>query len=243
MLKCLTAPETTDQAGEANSFDQWIDALHLASPSLPIGGFAYSQGLEQAQASGWVVNRDGAEVWIRDALLLVLARQELPAWLACFRATRRGDWATVIEVTGECVALRETAELRLESRQMAYSMVRLYEQWVAPERMPPSDVRQKIATNYTMAQATLCGLCLPDETIALTAFVWAWLENQVLCAVKIIPLGQLDGQSLMHALKPCVGQALSIAQATDLGQAGSAPMGLAILSSQHETQYTRLFRS
>jgi urease accessory protein len=149
----------------------------------------------------------------------------------------------VLDLTEQWVALRETAELRLESRQMAYSMVRLFEQWVAPERMPPAAVIQKIATNYTMAHATLCGLRLSDETIALTAFLWAWLENQVLSAVKIIPLGQLDGQSLMHALKPCVGQAISIAQATDLQSAGSAPIGLAILSSQHETQYTRLFRS
>ena len=226
-----------------DSNEQWIDALHLASPLLPIGGFAYSQGLEQAQASGWVTDRGSAEVWIRDALLLVLAQQELPAWLACFRATRRSDWATVIELAYEWTALRETAELRLESRQMAYSMVRLFEQWVVPERMPPTGVMQRIATNHTMAHATLCGLRFNDETIALSAFVWAWLENQVLSAVKIVPLGQLDGQVLMHALKPAVGQAIATAQVTDLSAAGSAPVGLAMVSSQHETQYTRLFRS
>lgn len=223
--------------------DQWLDALHLASPLLPIGGFAYSQGLEQAHASGWVTDRVSAQTWIRDALLLVLAQQDLPGWLACFRATRRGDWATVIELTHQWIALRETAELRLESRQMAYSMVRLYGQWLDDEEMPPTGVLQRISVNYTMAHATLCGLRLSDETIALTAFVWAWLENQVLSTVKIVPLGQRDGQSLMHSLKPCVSHAISIAKATDLSTAGSAPIGLAMLSSHHETQYTRLFRS
>ena len=230
-------------ASGIDSADQWIDALHLASPSLPIGGFAYSQGLEQAQASGWVADRNSAKVWIRDALLLVLAQQELPAWLACFRATRRSDWATVSELAYEWTALRETAELRLESRQMAYSMVRLFEQWVVPERMPPTGVMQRIATNHTVAHATLCGLRFHDETIALSAFICAWLENQVLSAVKIVPLGQLDGQVLMHALKPAVRQAIETAKTTDLSAAGSAPVGLAMISSQHETQYTRLFRS
>lgn len=230
-------------SGGVELTDQWLDALHLSSPLLPIGGFAYSQGLEQAQASGWVTDRDSAEAWIRDTLLLVLAQQELPAWLVCFRATRRNDWATVIELTQEWAAMRETAELRLESRQMAYSLVRLFEQWVVPEHMPPTGVMQRIAINHTMAHATLCGLRFNDETIGLSAFIWAWLENQVLSAVKIVPLGQLDGQRLTHALKPDIGPAIATAQATDLGAAGSATVGLAMVSSQHETQYTRLFRS
>jgi urease accessory protein len=230
-------------SGGVDVTDQWIDALHLASPLLPIGGFAYSQGLEQAQASGWVTDRDSAQVWIRDALLLVLAQQELPAWLACFRATWRSDWATVIALAEQWAALRETAELRLESRQMAYSMVRLFEQWVVPERMPPTGVMQRIVANHTIAHATMCGLRFNDETIALSAFIWAWLENQVLSAVKIVPLGQLDGQVLLHALKPAVGQAIATALVTDISAAGSAPIGLAMISSQHETQYTRLFRS
>lgn len=226
---------------------EWLDALHLASPSLPIGGFAYSQGLEQAYASGWIGDKSSAQTWIADALLLIMARQELPAWLACFRYTRRQEWQAVMALTDEMAALRETAELRLESRQMAYSMCRLYEQWL-PEGFPvglrPTEqVRTKLATNYTMAHAVLCGLRLTDECIGLTAFVWSWLENQVLSAIKIVPLGQLDGQALLHELKPCVTQAMAVAQETPLDVAASAPIGFAMVSSQHETQYSRLFRS
>lgn len=233
--------------GEVTPGAEWLDAMHLASPSLPVGGFAYSQGLEQAHASGLVRDKASAQIWIGDALLLILARQELPAWLACFRYTRRQDWQSVMALTDDLAALRETAELRLESRQMAYSMIRLYAQWLPegfPEAIKPSEqVKAKLATNYTMAHAVLCGLRLTDERIGLTAFVWSWLENQVLAAIKTVPLGQLDGQALLHELKPSVTQAMTIAQETPLDLAASAPIGLAMISSQHETQYSRLFRS
>ena len=222
---------------------EWLDALHLASPSLPIGGFAYSQALEQAQASGWVTDRPSAATWIRDALMLVMARQELPVWLMGFRYARRHEWVALMALTEDLAALRETAELRLESRQMAYSMNRLYEQWLPAHQRPPETVTAVLATQYTMSHAALCGLRLSTESIGLTAFVWSWLENQVLAAIKIVPLGQLDGQALLHELKPYVAQALSVAQNTPLDQAASAPIGMAMISSRHETQYTRLFRS
>jgi len=222
---------------------EWLDALHLASPSLPIGGFAYSQGLEQAQASGWVTDRESAAVWIRDALMLIMARQELPAWLMGFRYARRREWVALMALAEDLAALRETAELRLESRQMAYSMNRLYQQWLPEDQWPPEAVTTVLSSNYTMSHAALCGLRLTNESIGLTAFVWAWLENQVLAAIKIVPLGQLDGQALLHELKPCVAQAVRLAQDTPLAEAASAPIGLAMISSQHETQYTRLFRS
>lgn len=222
---------------------EWLDALHLASPSLPIGGFAYSQALEQAHASGWVNDRQSATVWIRDALMLMMARQELPAWLMGFRYARRHEWPALMALTESLAALRETAELRLESRQMAYSMNRLYDQWLPESQRPPETVTSVLVTQYTMSHAALCGLRLSSEVIGLTAFVWAWLENQVLAAIKIVPLGQLDGQALLHELKPYVAEAVSLAQITPLDQAASAPIGMAMISSRHETQYTRLFRS
>jgi urease accessory protein len=222
---------------------QWLDALHLASPALPIGGFAYSQGLEQAHALAQVIDKASAATWIEDHLLLVLARQELPWWLACYEAASACDWPLLQRHVQTLMALRETAEFRLESKQMAYSLVRLFDQWLPLEDRPPEDVVQAVSGNLTAAHATLCASRRLDKVPALTAYLWAWLENQVLAAVKIIPLGQLDGQALMHGLKPCVAQAIEQARHTALCQAASAPIGLAIMSAFHETQYTRLFRS
>ena len=106
-----------------------LAALHLASPALPVGGFAYSQGLEQAVEERWVTNMEQAYIWIRDVLCLSLARQELPLWLACHRACLLSDWQALEAANQSLYALRETAEFRLESIQMGHSMARLFRQW------------------------------------------------------------------------------------------------------------------
>ena len=209
----------------ATNPDPLLAALHLASPVLPVGGFAYSQGLEQAVEDGWVTAMESAFVWIRDAMVLGLARQELPLWLDCHQATLRGDWGAVREINDRMLALRETAEFRLESIQMGHSMARLFGQWPGG------------------ANAALAAISGVDARMALTAYLWAWVENQALAAVKIVPLGQVDGQALLHRLKAEIARAITVASNLNPAEAGSAAFGLAIASCRHESQYSRLFRS
>jgi urease accessory protein len=97
--------------------------------------------------------------------------------------------------------------------------------------------------DYSAAHAVLCALRGLSAQVGMTAWLWGWLDNQVLAAVKLVPLGQQDGQKLMHALKPSVTLAIEQAMQLDLESAGSAPIGLAVTSARHETQYARLFRS
>jgi len=226
-----------------NAMDQiksLLSALHLASPALPVGGFAYSQGLEQAIEDRWVTQVDQAYVWIRDVLLLNLARQELPLWLTCHRATLRQDWGTLTDANQALYALRETAEFRLESVQMGHSMAKLFAQWPQGSALAALPIEQ---WTYPAAYAALAAVAAVDETMALGAYLWSWVENQALAAVKIIPLGQIDGQTLLHRLKEDVEQAIDIAKTTPPDQAGSCAFGLALASARHESQYSRLFRS
>lgn len=222
---------------------EMVDALHLASASLPVGGFAYSQGLEQAHASGLVQNRVQAAQWIRDALLLVQARQDLPLWLACHDAATQRQWEILEQHARALVALRESAEFRLESQQMGYSLMQLYPQWLSAEQMPCHRLLEILARNYTAAHATLAALRAMPWPVGLTAYVWSWLESQVMSAVKILPLGQRDGQWLFHEARSWVAQAVQGARDVDVNTAGTAAFGLALLSTRHETQYSRLFRS
>jgi len=217
-----------------------LSALHLASPALPVGGFAYSQGLEQAIEDRWVTQVEQAYVWIRDVLLLNLARQELPLWLSCHRSALLRDWLALAQTNQELFALRETAEFRLESVQMGHSMAKLFAQW--PEGAVLGSLPIKRWT-YPAAYAALAAISGVEETMALAAYIWSWVENQALAAVKIIPLGQIDGQTLLHRLKDDIQQAIVVAQATELEQTGSAAFGLALASARHESQYSRLFRS
>ena len=91
--------------------------LQLASPALPVGGFAYSQGLEKAIEDGLVADAESAGRWIGDLLSLVLARVEAPLWLRAFDACAAGDAAALAQWNDETLALRETAELRAKNRQ------------------------------------------------------------------------------------------------------------------------------
>src|SRR5437868_10054821 len=111
-----------------NAIAQLLSLLHLASPALPIGGFSYSQGLEAAIDHRVVVDADGAERWIRENLLHVQAQCEAPLWLLLHRAWRQGDGARVREWNGWFHATRETAELRLETEQMGWSLAKLIAQ-------------------------------------------------------------------------------------------------------------------
>ena len=219
-----------------------LDALHLASPALPIGGFAYSQGFEQAVEDGLVSSVHEAYVWIRDLLLLVIGRQDLPFWIACFSAGKNQDWKELMHWNHELIALRESAEFKLESMQMGHSLVKLFSQWTGTQDLIASlDADQ--SWSYIAAHAALTAASGMSLQLGMTSYLWSWLENQVMAAVKIIPLGQNDGQSLLHQLKPVLIQAMNIAEQIEPGLAGSAAFGLAITSSRHESQYSRLFRS
>ncbi len=231
---------------DTNTTTHWVDAMHLASASLPIGGFAYSQGLEQACQAGTVTDVGSANRWISDYLQLVLVRQELPWWRQAYEAAREHQWDELKEIANTMAALRETAELRLESRQMAHAMMKLYEQWLAVDgvwQRIPAAVMDTLAQDYSAAHAALCALRGLPADIGLTAWVWGWLDNQVLAAVKLVPLGQRDGQTLVHRIKAQVSQAVQSSKGIKPEAIGSAPLGLALHSMRHETQYARLFRS
>jgi urease accessory protein len=217
-----------------------LSALHLASPALPVGGFAYSQGLEQAIEDRWVTDKEQAYAWIRDGLLLNLARQELPWWLHCYEAASQQQWDVLIDGNQQLSAMRETAELRLESVQMGYSMARLFAQW--PLAQVLVDLKG-VTWSYPAAYASLAACTGVEKETALTAYLWSWVENQVLAAMKIVPLGQVEGQELLHRLKEDIPAACLVAQSILITEAGSAAFGLALTSTRHETQYSRLFRS
>ena len=229
--------------GAADSPLALVRLLQLASPALPIGAYSYSQGLEWAIEARQVHDAASAATWIGDMLRLVVARGEAAMLWRLAEAAERGDWPQVSDWNELFRASRETAELRAETEQMGGSLARL-----AGDLGLLDDAARDAAD--TMAPVTLpaayalasrgFGIAPQD---ALTAYVWSWLENQVLCAVKIIPLGQLAGQRLLVELGAQVPAAAELARSIADADISTFAPGLVIASSRHETQYTRLFRS
>lgn len=212
--------------------------LQLASPALPVGGFAYSQGLERAIEDGLVRNEAGAQRWITDLLLLVVARHEAPLWLRCHDAWSAGDRTRFAALDAELRATRESAELRSEALQMGASMLKLLPALgIGAQMLPGAPV------GYTAAFALACAALGVDREAGLAAYLWAWLENQVLVAVKTVPLGQMAGQRMLIAGQAAVAQAVETAAALGDDALGSAPVHFALASARHEAQYSRLFRS
>jgi len=222
--------------GQSMRLRPLLALLQLASPALPVGGFAYSQGLESAISDGLVHDAASAQRWIGDALRLTLARFEAPVWLRIHAAALARDEAALRRWNQELLATRETAELRAESLQMGASMLRVY----APLNLTVPPLPD---ATYTAGFAIACAQLGIERLNGLTAYLWAWTENQVLVAVKTVPLGQQAGQAMLLALHSAVQQAVEQAAALADDELGTAAIGFALRSAHHEVQYSRLFRS
>jgi len=217
--------------------------LQLASPALPVGAFSYSQGLEWAVESGTVKDEAGTLTWIGDQLEWNLGRYEAPLLLRMLEAWTVGAGDTAIALDTEYLATRESAELRAETLQMGYSMRRLlHELGDFPAHLLEAVAVPPAPTLMFGWSCAAAAWQIPPRD-ALTAWLWSWAENQTMAALKAVPLGQAAGQRLLRE----IGRRLPalVERALTLGEAdysNFAP-GFAIACCNHETQYTRLFRS
>jgi len=205
--------------------------LQLASPTLPVGAYSYSQGLEAAIDAGVVIDAASAEQWIGDVMQLSIARMEAPVLSRMI-----GRPSDIETLNSSFLASRETAELRAETVQMGYSLNRL---------LPSLGLKALTFAepSFPAAFAAAVNAWQIDSHQALQAYLWSWLENQVMAAVKAVPLGQTNGQRMLLSLADRIPEVVSGAVAMRDEDIGSFAPGFAILSSKHETQYSRLFRS
>jgi urease accessory protein len=220
-----------------------VRLLQLASPTLPIGAYSYSQGLEWVVAEGNVHDAATAATWIGDTLELVVAPGEAAVLWRLLEALQRTNCALAVDWNDWFRASRETAELRAETEQMGASLVSLASDLGLLDAAARATAAAMAPVSLPGAFAlTARGFGIPSAD-ALTAYLWSWLENQVLAAMKTIPLGQVAGQRLLFDLGARIPAAAARAQSiADEDMSTFAP-GLAIASSRHETQYSRLFRS
>ena len=220
-----------------------VRLLQLASPTLPVGAYSYSQGMEAAIEAGIVRDVVGAQRWIGDVLRYGMARLELPTLCRLCVAWSDGDPEQVRRWNEFFVTTRETAELRAETLQMGYSLKLLLstlDEFAAGDLAALEGIQD---TAFPCAFAfAVVRWDIPRHS-ALVAYLWAWLENQVMAAIKAVPLGQTDGQRLLLRLGTALPDiATACAEMAEDEFCNFTP-GLAIASSRHETQYSRLFRS
>jgi len=217
--------------------------LQLASPGLPVGAFSYSSGLEAAVEHGLVMDAASALGWIRAGLCDVLGNAEVPLFARLHDAWCDGLLPCVEHWNRWHLASRETAELRAETEQMGWSLVQVIEHlgWGSPENR--ARLRALRPLGYVCAYAFAAAALNLDPEPAATAFCFSWVENQVLAALKATPLGQAAGQQILYRLTDDIPGVIARASTLADDEILSFAPQLAILSSRHASQYSRIFRS
>ena len=214
--------------------------MHLVSPSLPIGSFTYSQGIEWAVECGWIDSAESLGEWLEDQLMTTILHLDLPVLQRLHAAALERDADGLESWSQFLLASRETAELQQEEANRGRALADLL---VALE-VPNAQVWKPILASCQAAGfATAAAGWQISYRDAAGGYAWSWLENLVLAAVKIIPLGQTEGQQLLSRLAQKLPDAIERSLRITDDMIGASNPALAIASSRHETQYTRLFRS
>ena len=219
-----------------------LQLIWLASPALPVGGFSYSEVLEAAVERAGVATESIASDWLVDQLHLTLARGDLAVIGQAIAAWREGGLPRIGQLNDWVLQTRESSELRQQAEQMGRSLL----DWLRNHdgaNAAHIDACARMQPTYPLAFALAASQTAASVRDCLLAYAFGWAENLVQAALKSIPLGQSAGQRILARLSrdiPAVAE--SAMQLEDSERQAFSPM-LAILSSQHETQYSRLFRS
>ncbi|WP_404802748.1 urease accessory protein UreF [Marinobacter confluentis] len=216
-----------------------LGLMQLVSPALPIGAFAWSQGLESAFELGWVNNEQQLGGWLEGVLEDGLTRCELPLLARLQSAWAEQDADALAHWNAWLHATRETAELSDEDLRLGAALARLLG---SLELLPPEDLMPN-EPGYVTLFAWGATLRKVPVRQTLLGFSWAWMENQLAVACKAMPLGHTAAQRLTEQLRPKLVEAVNNALQMNDAELGPIIPGLALGSAQHETQYSRLFRS
>jgi len=212
----------------------------LVSPALPIGSYHFSQGLEYAVHAEWIHDEQEAGDWILGIAHNAIGTLDLPVLLRLHDAWTSNNHQTVERWSRFLIASRETSELRAEERHMGKALAKVLvelqvtaaHEWIVRDHASYAAMFSLAATTWSI-----------ERSSAAQAYAWAWTENQVLAALKLLPIGQSAGQRILNRIVPCIPAIVEHAMTLDDDNIGIATPLHGMASSWHETQYSRLFRS
>lgn len=216
------------------------------SPAFPTGSYSYSHGLEWAVEAGYINDRKSLVDWLEADLCYGTGRNEAIFFIQAWRCTVEDDRARLFEIAELAAAFRGTAEFALESSQQATACLNTLHRvwpdslldWLA-QTLRQHHLQPVLAVVLAVRSAKQ-GL---PASLALPAFLQSYIANLVTAGVRLIPLGQTDGQLAIAELEHSVLAASTQAQNATMDDLGSAAFMVDLASMAHETQYTRLFRS
>ena len=240
----------------------WIRLWQLISPSLPIGAYAYSQGLETAVEKSWVCSESEAQNWIKGILQDSLGMLDAPVLVRLYKAWQTNELNALNQWNQFLLASRESSELYLEDQQMGRALWRLLDDIFPASNAVPGNngfesgnqsietinqYRALVKQIESPGLAVIFSLATVVWNIpvhdSIRGFLWSWCENQVAASIKLVPLGQTAGQRILSALIPGINDSVLNALKLSDDEIGTLAPGFSIACAQHEVQYSRLFRS
>lgn len=217
--------------------------LTWLSPAYPVGAYTYSHGLEMAVEEGAVRDRHGLAAYIGAVLEAGAGRIDGALLAAAHRAAAAGDDAALDEVAALAAAWRGTAETALETMAQGAAFLKVTNAAWPDARLAAFTARQGGGAAHPVAFGAAAAWHGLPLRMAAFGFLSAFAANLVSAGVRLVPLGQTDGQIATAGLLPALEAATDAALAAELDRLGNAAPVLDLFSMRHETQYTRLFRS
>ena len=247
MLTVLTIMRTNIVEPTVAQSLRLLRLLQLVSPSLPVGAYSYSEGLETLTQIGSIHDRKTLQHWLEQELRVGAAQMEGAIVVRAYRALQGEDAVVGLRYWNQWYeAARETEELRNQSLQMGRSMMKVLQGLEASGdfdrlRLEPMLLEERWHFPIAFAIAAVAWeIALPD---VLLGYFQSWSSNLIAAGIKLIPLGQTDGQRISWSMQEPIAAAVVAVMALDDDDLGSCSWGVALASMQHETLYSRLFRS
>ena len=228
---------------------RFLSLLQLASPALPVGGYSYSEGLETLVALGRIKDINTLANWLQDCLQFGAIRLETALTIRAYRAIKAENLESLIYWNHWATAAKETEELRQQSWQMGRALIKLFLAMQTPDEVNLIEELEKVVKadsnfcNYAIAFGIAAAFWQIDLENTVLSYLHSWATNLINAGVKLIPLGQTQGQKLLLNLQPqIISTAREVLQLKD-DDLSSCSWGLSLASMVHETEYSRLFRS
>ncbi|WP_298735325.1 urease accessory protein UreF [uncultured Chitinophaga sp.] len=223
-----------------------LSLLHLSDPTLPIGGYTHSNGLETYVQQGLVHNAATAAAYIQSMLASNLRYNDAAFASLAYDAAARNDLDALLLLDEECSALKIPREIRQASQKLGVRLLKIFSRYLRPAFVQGYEqaIQQGNASgHYCLMYGIYACLLATPKLDALKAFYYNAAVGMVTNSVKLVPLGQLDGQDILFRLQPLLRELASLTMEPDPAWLGCCNPGFDIRCMQHERLYSRLYMS